>query len=80
MVIPVEEIEVDLPVDLQTEDDSGLPWGLIDEAREPGLIEEGRWIVVGNPELRAVAHGAVVRVRILPGPLSRHIDLLGHLA
>jgi hypothetical protein len=66
------------------EEPSGLPWGLVEEAREPELIEQGRWIVVGNPATKAVAQivevvGNVVRVRLLPGPVSRHLELLGHL-
>jgi hypothetical protein len=41
--------------------------------------------VVGNPVTNAVAQvveidGAVVRVRLLPGPVSSHLDLLGHRA
>jgi len=60
------------------------PGGLVEEAREPELIEQGRWIVVGNPATKAVAQivevvGNVVRVRLLPGPVSRHLELLGHL-
>jgi hypothetical protein len=72
-------------IDLQTEDESGLPWGLIGEARDSSLIVEGRWIVVGNPATKAVAQvvevqGSVVRVRIRPGPVTSHLDLLRHLA
>ena len=32
---------VDLVVDLNSEDESGLPWSFIDEERYPGLIVEG---------------------------------------
>jgi hypothetical protein len=77
-----EEVELDLPVDLQGEDESGLPWGLLYEAREVDAITPGRWIVVGNPVTKAVAQivevvGDVVRVRLIPGPVSSHRDLLG---
>jgi hypothetical protein len=73
---------VDLVVDLNSEDESGLPWSFIDEARDPGLIVEGSWIVVGEGTARAVAQvaeidGRVVRVRPLPGPVERHRHLLG---
>ena len=37
---------VDLPVDLNSEDDSGLPWAFLDEAHDRSVIVEGAWIVV----------------------------------
>jgi hypothetical protein len=30
--------EVDLVVDLNSEDESGLPWSFVDEARDPSLM------------------------------------------
>jgi hypothetical protein len=79
----VISFDVDLEVDLNSEDDSGLPWGLLDEAPEPSRIQEGRWIAVGAGRARAVAQvadidGNVVHVRPLPGPVSRHQHLLDH--
>jgi hypothetical protein len=76
-------IRVDLTLDLNSEDDTGLPWGFVDEAAEPSLILEGAWIVVGSGTARAVAQvadidGEIVHVRPLPGPVSRHLHLLGH--
>lgn len=78
-------LDINLPIDLNSEDDSGLPWGLLDESREPHLVREGQWIVVGSGRTRAVAQvadiqGQVVHVRPLPGPVSRHRHLLGDLA
>ena len=75
-------IRIDLPVDLGSEDDSGLPWGFLDEAADPSLICEGAWIVVGSVSASAVAQvtdieGEIVHVRPLPGPVSRHRHLLG---
>ena len=77
------ESEVDLVVDLNSEDESGLPWSFLDEARDPALIREGAWIVVGEGSGRAVAQvveieGDIVRVRPLPGPVERHRALLKH--
>jgi hypothetical protein len=74
--------DVDLELDLNSEDDTGLPWGFLDDARDPTAIEEGAWIVVGSGTARAVAQiadvdGDVVHVRPLPGPVSRHQHLLG---
>ena len=37
------ESEVDLVVDLNSEDESGMPWTLLDVAPEPALIREGAW-------------------------------------
>ncbi len=53
-------------------DDTGLPWGFVDEADDPTRIREGMWIVVGPGTARAVAQvadidGGIVRVRPLLG-------------
>jgi hypothetical protein len=80
----IDEIdEIDLIVDLNSEDESGLPWTFVDEARDPARVREGAWLVVGEGSTRAVAQvveieGDVVRVRPLPGPVSRHRNLLSH--
>jgi hypothetical protein len=78
----VAAYEVDLRVDLNTEDDTGLPWAPISDARDPSLIKEGAWIIVGSGSARAVAQVAdiddgIVHVRPLPGPVRRHAHLLG---
>lgn len=75
-------IRIDLPLDLASEDESGLPWGFLDEAADPALIREGAWIVVGSVAAHAVAQvadidGDIVHVRPLPGPVRRHQHLLG---
>ena len=79
----MDDIPVDLILDLNSEDETGLPWGFLDEAADPSLIQEGAWIVVGSGTARAVAQVAdveagIVHVRPLPGPVSRHRHLLGH--
>jgi hypothetical protein len=79
------EDRVDLVVDLNSEDDSGLPWTFLDEARDPALIREGVWIVVGEGSVRAVAQvveidGEIVRVRPLPGPVDKYRHLLSDVA
>ncbi len=76
-----EELPIDLTVDLNSEDESGLPWTFIHEARDRSLVVEGAWLVVGEGSGRAVAQvveieGDVVRVRPLPGPVDRHRHLL----
>lgn len=76
-------ISIDLPLDLASEDETGLPWGFLDEAPDPSRIREGTWIVVGSVAAKAVAQvadidGGIVHVRPLPGPVRRHRHLLGH--
>lgn len=49
---------VDLPVDLNSEDDTGLPWASLDEAGDSARIIEGAWILVGSGQALAVAQVA----------------------
>lgn len=78
-----DQLPIDLVVDLNGEDESGLPWTFIDEARDRALVAEGAWLIVGQGDVRAVAQvieieGEIVRVRPLPGPVHRHRHLLAH--
>lgn len=73
--------DVDLVVDLNTMDDSGLPWAFLDAASDRSRIVPGTHIIVGSGEVRAVAtvvdiDGDVVHVQPLRGPVSRHRHLL----
>ena len=73
---------LDLRVDLSTEDDTGLPWAVLRDARDPTLVREGAWLIVGSGNVRAVAQveqiaGELVWVRPLPGPVSQYRHLLG---
>lgn len=76
---------VDLPLDLNTQDETGLPWTFLDEAPDPSRIVQGAWIVVGGPQAQAVAQvvsieslpqGDLVHVRPLLGPVSDYGHLL----
>jgi hypothetical protein len=79
-----EEIQrLDLVVDRNSEDASGLPWTFLDEVRDRTLIGEGARLIVGKGIVRAVARvvevaGDVVRVRPLPGPVDEHRTLRSH--
>ncbi len=73
--------EVDLRVDLNTEDDTGLPWAFLRDGRDPALVHEGAWLIVGSGRTRAVAQvasvdGDLVWVRPLPGTVSQYRHLL----
>lgn len=73
---------LDLVVDLNTMDESGLPWAFLDAAPDPGRIVPGTHIVVGSGKVRAVATvvdivDGIVHVQPLRGPVSAHRHLLG---
>ncbi len=77
------DIAVDLPVDLNTMDDSGLPWSFIDESPHPERVVPGACIVVGEGRVRAVAMvidvvGDIVHVQPLPGSVDSNLERLTH--
>ena len=69
-------MKIDLFVDLNTEDETGLPWTYLDQATDPSIVVPGRLIVVGAgsaiaiAEVIDVADNGLVHVRPLPGPVS----------
>jgi hypothetical protein len=73
---------LDLFIDLNSMDETGLPWSFLDEATDPSRIVAGAYIVVGGGSVRAVAQvvditdDGIVHVRPLSGPLSDHAHLL----
>jgi hypothetical protein len=73
--------EIDLRVDLNTEDDTGLPWAFLRDAKDPSIIREGAWLIVGSGKTRAVAQvaqieGELVWVRPMPGPVHHYRHLI----
>jgi hypothetical protein len=48
-------VKIDLFVDLNTEDETGLPWSYLDQATDPSVVVPGRVIVVGSGSAVAVA-------------------------
>lgn len=78
----MDDERVDLEVDLNTMDDTGLPWAFLDDARDPTAVVPGCHIVVGAGSVRAVAVvvdavDGIVHVSPLRGPVSDHRHLLG---
>ena len=72
---------LDLLVDLNTMDETGLPWAFLKRAADPARIIAGSHIIVGAGQTRAVATvvdvaDGVVHVRPLRGPVSQHHHLL----
>lgn len=76
------EVELDLLLDLNTMDETGLPWAFLDHARHPEAITPGVYIVVGSGQARAVALVVDVAegiVHVLPrrGSVASNRHLLG---
>ena len=72
---------LDLLVDLNTMDETGLPWAFLRRAANPARIIPGSHIIVGAGKVRAVATvvdvvDGVVHVRPLRSPLAQHRHLL----
>ena len=73
---------IDIYVDWNTQDDSGLPWTLLDQATDPSRIKPGAFVVAGHDNAIAVVEvvdvgsDGVVHVRQLPGPVSANADRL----
>jgi hypothetical protein len=76
-------LPLDLFVDLNTMDETGLPWSYVDQASDQSKIRVGAFIVVGGGRVRAVARvvdivdDGVVHVLPMPGHPSDHLHLLG---
>lgn len=73
---------IDIYVDWNTQDDTGLPWTLIDEATDPSRIVAGAFLIAGHDDAIAVAevvdvdHDGVVHLRQCPGPIAESAHLL----
>jgi hypothetical protein len=76
---------VDITADLNDEDETGLVWTFLDEARDPAVIMPGAIVVVGSSASPAIAEvvdlvakpaGTVVHLRLLPGGVSDYADAL----
>lgn len=48
-------VDIDLPLDLNTIDETGLPWTYLDQARDASRVIPGRHLVVGSGAALAVA-------------------------
>ncbi|MGI8684176.1 MAG: hypothetical protein ACR2MO_03620 [Acidimicrobiales bacterium] len=74
---------IDIYVDWNTQDDTGLPWTFLDQAADPSRIVAGACVVAGHDDAIAVVEivdvdiDGVVHVRQLPGPVSANVHRLG---
>lgn len=74
-------VQPDLVIDLNTMDDTGLPWAFFGDAIHPTRLIPGAYVIVGSGEVRAVAqvidiHKDVVHVRPLRGSVASNAHLL----
>jgi hypothetical protein len=78
-------VTIDIPADLNDEDESGFVWTFLDEARLPELVTPGAIVVTGDEDAPAVAEvvdlvpkgtGTVVHLRILPGTIEDYTALV----
>jgi hypothetical protein len=78
-------VMVDITADLNDEDETGLVWTFLDEARDPTVIVPGAIVVAGDADAPAVVEvvdvvskeaGDVVHLRILPGNIEDYAALV----
>ena len=78
-------IEIDIPCDVQDEDELGMPYALLSEARDPSRIVPGAIVVTADAEdpvldrvhsLTAQGDVVVVHLDVLPGDPVEYADAL----
>lgn len=78
-------VTVDIPADLNDEDETGFIWTFLDEARDPSVIVPGAIVVAGDADDPAVVEvvdivskssGEVVHLRILPGDVEDYAGFM----
>ncbi len=76
------DVTIDIDVDWNTMDDTGLPWTFVDEAADPSKIVPGAYVVAGRGTAIAVAEvvdvvdDGVVHLRDVGGTLEDNLHLL----
>lgn len=78
-------VTVDIPADLNDEDETGFIWTFLDEARDPSVIVPGAIVVAGDADDAAAVEvvdivskssGDVVHLRILPGDIEDYAGFM----
>ena len=75
--------EIDLVADLNAEDDEGLGWSVLSDARDPSRVRPGAMLVAGNRHAAAVVRVVAVdedgqvHFTVLPGSLEKNRHLVG---
>jgi hypothetical protein len=74
--------ELDLIADLNAQDDDGLGWSTLSDARDPQRVRPGAMLLAGNGQAAAVVRVVAVdddgqvHFTILPGSLEKNRHLL----
>jgi hypothetical protein len=74
--------DLDLKADLNAQDDDGLGWSTLDDARDPALVRPGSMLLAGNAQAQAVVRvvgvddDGQVHFSILPGSVGKNRHLL----
>jgi hypothetical protein len=75
--------EIDLTADLNAEDDEGLGWSTLRDARDARRVRPGTLLVAGNRNGKALVRVVAVdddgqvHFSILPGSLEKNRHLIG---
>lgn len=73
---------IDIEIDWNTEDDTGLPWAFANRARQPDRVVPGAFVLAGRDMALAVAEAVdrdddgVVHLRALPGTVKANLHRL----
>lgn len=68
------KIEIDIPCDVQQEDETGYVWAFLDEARDPAVITPGAIVIASDTEDPVFAR--VVSLTERPGGVKVHLEIL----
>jgi len=72
--------DIDLVADLNAQDDDGLGWSTLANARDSSQVRPGAVLLVGNSQaqavVRAVDDDGQVHFTILPGSVAKNRHLL----
>jgi hypothetical protein len=77
------DLEIDIEADLNAQDDDGLGWSTLADARHPERVKPGAMLLAGNRLGRAVVRvvkvddDGQVHFTILPGSVAKNRHLLG---
>ena len=75
--------EIELSADLNAEDDEGLGWSMLSDARDASRVRPGAMLVAGNSLAKAVIRVVAVdedgqvHFTVLPGSLEKNRHLIG---
>jgi hypothetical protein len=79
----VTDLEIDLVADLNAQDDDGLGWSTLSDARDASRVRPGAMLVAGNRygkaviRVVAVDQDGQVHFTVLPGSLEKNRHLVG---